>query len=645
MNLVTLDFETYWSDTHTLKKMSNIEYATHPDTEIISCSIKVGSGFTEVWFGNAQIRQAFDEIDWGDAFVVGHNMSEFDALLLAWRFGIKPKMWGCTMAMARPIHAKTTGLSLGALVQHYGIGVKDNTALVQTKGKRLKEFDPFELEAMRRYNKADTEQCYALFHALRLHYTAKELQLIDSTIRAMVEPKFVLDHELLEKVLVKVRADKKAQLVELAGKLPGGEEPEGALIDWGNEDEVAEFVRSELASAPKFSALLGKLGVEVPTKPSPTNPEKMIPALSKTDQEFLALQDHENPAVAAAARCRLGVKSVQLETRIEAFLKACDATEGYLPVPLKYCGADTTGRWSGYTYNPQNLPRINPTKRQLSDALRLSIQAPAGHTIIVADQSGIELRVNHFLWKVESSMQLYQKDPQADLYRAFAAVRYGIPPEQVDKMQRQLAKVAQLGLGFGAAWRTFQQVAKVMGGLDLTDDEAMEIVLDWRRQYPEIVKGWETCHAALPHIEAGREREIDPWGLCHTSAHGIHLPSGRIIRYPELRYEEDENGKRREWVYGRGRHKARIYAGKITENIVQALARDTVADAAVEFRQLTGLSFSLMVHDELVYVVPKKQAVDMLSSLQCIMRKPPKWWPQLVTWSEGDAASRYGLAK
>lgn len=184
-----------------------------------------------------------------------------------------------------------------------------------------------------------------------------------------------------------------------------------------------------------------------------------------------------------------------------------------------------------------------------------------------------------------------------------------------------------------------------MGGLSLSEDEAQELVFDWRREYADIVRGWRTCHDALPHIAAGREREIDPWGLCHTSKLGIHLPSGRIIRYPALHQEDAKDGKRREWWYGTGRHRTRIYAGKITENIVQALARDTVADNAVQFRQETGMSFALMVHDELVYVTPKKDSEKLLARLQEIMRTPPKWWPELITWSEGDIAQQYGQAK
>ena len=148
MKLITVDFETYWDANHTLSKMSPIAYVMDSKTQLISMGIKIGDGETQVVFGEHKIREVIDSIDWSDAYVIGHNMSGFDSMILAWRLGVKPKLWGCTLAMARPIHAKTIGNSLEKLVQHYGIGVKDKTALVNTKGKRLEDFTADELEAM-----------------------------------------------------------------------------------------------------------------------------------------------------------------------------------------------------------------------------------------------------------------------------------------------------------------------------------------------------------------------------------------------------------------------------------------------------------------------------------------------------------------
>lgn len=644
MRVITIDFETYWDSEHTLTKMSPMAYVMSPKTEIICAAIKVGAGETQVFFGESEVRQAFAGIDWGTSMVVAHNMSGFDSMILAWRFGVRPKLWACTLAMARPMHSKTTGNSLAKLVAHYKIGVKNQTVLMQTKGKNLKDFTQTELADMRRYNQEDTDQCYALFNELKRHYSTAELWQIDATIRMLVEPAFSVNRPMLEEALVVEIDRKRKSILTLAQHLKRSGIGSDAVGTAKTVEALEEAVRAALASSAKFATLLRSLDVAVPMKPSPTNPSKEVPALAKTDEAFLALQEHDNEIVAAAARGRLAVKSTLLETRIGAFLEASAAVGGKLPVPLNYCGADTTGRWSGWAYNPQNLPRVNPKTPKVSDALRNCLQAPPGHKIIVSDLSGIELRVNHFLWSVKESIDLYKSDPEADLYRAFAAARYRVTPEEVTKDQRQLAKVAQLGLGFGAGWRTFQKVAKLMGGLELSEEDAEAVTVAWRAQYAEIVRGWKLCHASLGHIYDGIEQPIDPWGLCVTCAEGIRLPTGRIIRYPDLRSEHNEDGSR-EWVYGQGRHKARIYAGKVDENCVQALARDVIAGNALDFFKRTKLRPALMVHDELVYVVPESDAQAALDELQAIMRTPPKWWPSLVTWSEGDVADTYGAAK
>jgi DNA polymerase len=242
-------------------------------------------------------------------------------------------------------------------------------------------------------------------------------------------------------------------------------------------------------------------------------------------------------------------------------------------------------------------------------------------------------------------MALYKASPgKADLYKDFAAKLYNIGETEVIKTQRQVGKVAHLGLGFGAGAPTFQKVAKLMGGVDLDLPESEKITYRWRDEYQEIVQGWKTCHDMLPEMAAGGLYEVDPWGLVTTTQNALVLPSGRHIRYPALRKEEGGNG-RDEWWYGTGRNRARIYAGKIDENIVQALARDIIAENAFAVYKELKVRPSLMVHDELVYVVHEDQAQHVLDTVQRIMRTPPVWWPQLITWSEGDIADTYGDAK
>lgn len=631
---VCVDLETFWSTTHTLSKMNPIAYCTHPDTELISIAYKIGDDETQVIFGEPEIKAWARGMDWSDKLVYAHNMSGFDAMILRWRLSIKPKMWGCTLAMARPLHALTVGGSLAKLVEHYALGKKDQTALHNTKGRHLKDFSAEEIAAMGEYNKADVDQCAALFKILLPQTPKKEMKIIDATIRMLVEPKFRIDRPLLTTTLHEERERKHNALVQTAELLGVG-----GLAK--TDEEIAAEIATTLGSAAKFAKLLESMGVEVPMKVS-AKTGKPAPALAKTDEAFVALLEHEYPVVAAAAQARLDVKSTLLESRVSAFLDVAKATGGRMPVPLVYYGAHT-GRFSGgMALNLQNLPRVSgkPT-----DALRNSLIAPPGHKVVVADLSGIELRVNHYLWQVPSSTALFAADPaKADLYKDFASKLYGVPVEDVTKAQRQIGKVAHLGLGYSAGAKTFVRIAKLMGGVDITEDESQSIVASWRAAYKPIVEGWKKCQQALHAIANGVETEVDPWGMVTTDEDGLRLPSGRKIRYPNLRQVVGDDGKK-SWKYGSGRHETFLTGGKIDENVVQSLSRDILADNMLEIKKLTGYFPCHSVHDELIYVVPDAEAQSMLDTVQRVMRTPPTWWPELAVWSEGDVADSYGAAK
>ena len=592
MRLCFLDFETYWSTTHSLTKMSSINYVTHPDTEIISVAARFDEGGkkgkTQCVFGEDNIRNLLSRIDWSDTMVIGHNMSGFDSLILAWRFGVNPKMWGCTLAMARPHFQVTVGGSLKKVAAALGAGEKGSLEATNTKGKRYADFEPDEIVAMEEYNKLDVELCADIFYKLAKKTPAYEMKLIDRTTRMLTEPKFELDVVMLENALEEEKAAKQLMLLDIAtltGVYQQGMEEAGATA----------AVKKVLASAPKFAALLRDLGVEPPIKPSPTNPEKNVFALAKTDEAFIALQEHDDPLVAAAARARLGVKSTLLETRVQRFLETGAAVNGKMPVPLNYYAA-TTGRWGGGAgagLNLQNLPRVSgkPT-----DALRKSLRAPVGHKVVVVDLSGVELRVNHFLWKAKSSTELFIADPEkADLYKDFASKLYSVPVAEVTKAQRQIGKIAHLGLGFGAGAQTFIRIAKTMGGVSMSEAEAVDVVKRWRTEYDSIRKGWRKCGDALVHIwNRAYGEAIDPWGLCVTHEEGIKTPVG-MIRYPELNYVEED----KEFWYGEGRNKSRLNGPKVDENCIAA---GTLVLTDAGWKRIETVRYADLVHDGEAFV-------------------------------------------
>lgn len=619
------DLETFWSPTHTLTKLNPVAYCMHRETEIQSIAHAFDDGPVEIIWGEKAIKAFIDAEDWSKTLVVGHNMSQFDAMILAWRFGLRPALWGCTLAMAKPVYRSEVGGSLKKLCDHLNLGRKGSLEAIGTKGRKLASFTAHERQLMEAYNKQDVELCRKLFTHLLPLIPKREMQVIDMTVRMLVNPRIRVNVPMLKDALAEERK-RKEDAVEALRKLLG--------LEW----EVQ--LKKMLMSNPQFSELLRGQGVEPPTKISPTTGKETY-AFAKQDEGLLALLEHDNPLVQAATETRLGIKSTILESRIETFLAMAEATGGRMPIALNYCGA-ATWRWSGgFKANQQNLPRVPRDKQgnivdKPSNALRLCMTAPKGHQIVVADLSGIELRVNHFLWQVPSSMALYAGDAEADLYKEFASKFYGISKDEVTKEQRQFAKMVQLGLGFGMGWRKFKEGAKKDGYDDLSDGEAKAVVTRWRQLYREIADGWAQCNEALNYVHDGVEKEIDPWGHCVTTQDGILTPSG-MLRYPHLHKEVDE------WWYGEGRFRSKAYGGLICENLVQHLARQVLVGQMLKIQKRYPIAHT--VHDEVILVVPDHEAEEALAFMLDTMKTPPKWWPEIVLFAEGDIADSYGQAK
>jgi len=187
-------------------------------------------------------------------------------------------------------------------------------------------------------------------------------------------------------------------------------------------------------------------------------------------------------------------------------------------------------------------------------------------------------------------------------------------------------------------------VAKSMGGLVLDDAEAERVKNAWRVKYRAIVLGWAKCQDLIKAMHQGDSYSPDPRGLVTAEPNACRLPSGRRLYYPNLHKGTADNGKP-QYKYGVGRKLSKVYSGLMDENLVQAIARDVIAEQALAIRKATGLSPALMVHDELVYVSPEGQAAEHLDAVNSIMRTPPSWLPGIVLWSEGDVAASYGAAK
>ena len=283
--------------------------------------------------------------------------------------------------MARPLHAKDVGLSLAKLVAHYGLGEKDQSALIATKGKHLCDFSADEISEMAVYNAADVDQCYGLLQHLCKQTDKAEIMLIDMTIRMLIEPQCSTPtRRLLVDTLADESARKQAMLARCGVQLMGAAAEDATLPTTKRAGKALTVLCVGMA---KFAAVSANRRGRRPDESLAERTGKEIPALAKTDEAFLlSCKSIDNPLVAyGRIAARLDAKSTILTDTYpcRSWTRLTRIPVQKVPIPLKYYGADTTGRWSGWGYNPQNLPRINPyATDDRPTQSRKSLRAPAG---------------------------------------------------------------------------------------------------------------------------------------------------------------------------------------------------------------------------------------------------------------------------
>jgi len=498
----------------------------------------------------------------------------------------------------------------------------------------------------------DTWLCEQIFFGLGgWDYPRKELQLIDMTLKMYTRPVLQLDQQMLIQALTEEGNIREALLQRL------------------NIDE------SELASNPKFAQILTNLGVTPPTKISKTTGKQTL-ALAKNDALFQALLNGSNEDVALLCEARLKVKSTTERTRAQRFLDI--SQRGALPVPLSYYGAQT-GRWTaakGSAINMQNLKR--------GSFLRKAIMAPDGYQLVVGDLSQIEPRVLAWLADYDDMLNIFRAG--GDPYAAFGSQMFNIPglTKESHPDLRQSAKSALLGCGYGLGWSSFasQLLTGFLGAPPVRYERAFSKALNVNKDMAERFLEWSeteiklrdiphTCtYAELVHHAIAAKRIIDIyrataspvvsfWDMCssllvsalvngkeHTHKcltfrkGEIELPNGMCLRYPDLREVKDEKG-RSQWVYGPDATK--LYAGKITNNVTQALARVVMTDGMLR----VGKRYPVVgtVHDELIALVPDSEVEEAKTWVLEQMTMEPRYMPGVPLSADGGAHRRYGEAK
>jgi DNA polymerase len=606
-DIITVDWETYYSKDIGFSKLTTEEYIRHPEFEEIGVAVKVNDGPTEWASGTYdQLKDYLAEFDWENSLMLAHN-TQFDGAIMNWRFGIKPKGYLDTLSMARAVHGVNAGGSLKKLAERYKIGEK-GTEVVNALGKRRLDFTDDELSKYGDYCINDVELTHKLFCILGNGFPLKELKLIDLTLRMFVDPILKLDGHLLMDHLQRVT-----------------QRQQGLLTTSGFES------RDMLMSNNKFAQALRDIGVEPPMKTSPRT-GKQTYAFAKTDEAFLKLQEHDNLQVQTLVATRLGVKSTLEQTRTRRFLRI--AERGSMPVPIRYYAAHT-GRWGGDDkINLQNLPSRGPDAK----TLKRSIMAPEGMALVDCDASQIEARVLAWLAGQNDLVRVFTngEDPYVDM----AAAIYNVEPEKIDKQQRFIGKTTLLGCGYGMGAVRFQEQLKSMG-TEIELEEASRIIRVYRSKNRAIVNLWRTAGTALESMLHNRQMsEIDVQGLLKLlpEENGILLPSGMKLCYEGLNVSRGDKGP--QYAYKTRYGETRIYGGKCIENWTQAVARCIIGEQMLlinkRYRPV------LTVHDSIVCAVPVLEVAEAKAYIEQCMRTVPDWAEGLPIDCEAFAAVRYG---
>jgi DNA polymerase I-like protein with 3'-5' exonuclease and polymerase domains len=603
VDIITLDFETYYAQDYTLSKGTTEEYIRSPRFEVIGVAVKVNDGPTEWFSGTHEETRAFlSRYDWANSFALAHN-TMFDGAIMSWRFGIKPKVWLDTLCMARALHGVEVGGSLKAVAERYGVGEKGNE-VVNAKNKQLADFTREELSRYASYCVNDVDLTRDVFKIMVEKFPKQELKLIDLTLRMFIDPVLDLDTGLLETHLDKIK-DWKDELLDKSGT-----------------------TKEDLMSNPKFAELLKGLDVDPPMKISPTTNKPAL-ALAKSDEGFKALMEHEDVRVQALVAARLGNKSTLEETRTQRFIDI--SKRGLLPVPIRYYAAHT-GRWGGDDkINLQNLPSRGPNAK----ALKRSIIAPEGQMIVEADSAQIEARVLAWLAEQEDLVTAFAN--KEDVYRKMASKIYGVQEEDVTKEQRFVGKTTILGAGYGMGAPKFQLQLKSFG-TDIELHEAQRIIKIYREANDMISKLWKDANNSIKYMYQGSVLQFGRQGVLEVVDGGVRLPSGLVMRYDDLRGEQDEKGV--EYTYKTRRGRTRIYGGKVIENVCQGIARCIIGEQMLKIAKRYRVV--LTVHDSIACCVPYYEADYCKAYVEECMRWTPDWAKGLPVDCEAGIGVNYG---
>lgn len=618
MRILHIDFET--SSKAKIQDTGTYRYCSDPTTEVIC----VGWAFDDepVQVSERLPNEIRRHIREG-GLVYAHNAS-MEEQVLYHIYGIENVNMRCTSAVAS-YHALPA--SLEAVAEHLNLSVQKDKEGAKVLRKHFKtpldEIPSSDAQVIKAYCKQDVEVEREIHKQLG-ELPARELE-IWKLDQEMNRRGIAVDTKLATIIIDKVETAKALLNDEISLATCGAvEKPTQAkrIITWLAE----QGIETDNLQAGTVQALLEEIDDEL------------------VQQVLLCRQ---NGAGVATGKYKKALAMAGVDERVRG--------------NLKYHGA-TTGRWAGSGLQIQNLPRgsVSDTDaladlflagkdvdeiagdvfKAAKSAVRPMMRAGEGQKLIVVDYASIEARVLAWLAGEDKLVEEFRSG--SDIYCSFASEVFGEVVTKADKKKRMVGKVGILGLGYGMGANKFQATLKDWADLDVSLDFAQKVVDRYRNAYSGIKHYWYELDCGAVNALLGKSADDSDWymekgALCYT------LRSGRTIRYQNARLIEGKYGNpavKYQRPLGKNMVWADTYGGKICENVVQACARDIMADALVKL-DAAGYTLVATVHDEVIIEHDAATADLHLIMVESIMRTNNSWSDGLPLGVEGFTSVRY----
>lgn len=653
MHHLSIDLETFSSVS--IRDAGAWRYIDSPDFEILlfayaldgaqACSIDIANGeVVPPWLINALTSSEYVKHAYNAAFEFGCLSKVYGPMI--------PSQWRDTM-----LHGLYCGYTAGLDATGKALGLPADKQKLSTGKALIRYFcvpcKPSKANGgrTRNYPRHDPDK-WALFKAYNVQDVVTEMEidrrLSNVPVPADVQKQWETDLTINQRgVAVDMR------LVE------------GAL-------SIARTVHDRLiAEAKTISGLHNPNSVAQLTAWLSEQIEDDVSSLTK--DAVSALLQREGNSANVTRMLQIRQELGKTSTKKYNALETCVCSDGRVRGLLQFYGANRTGRWAGRLVQVQNLPRtyiqmLDPARElvkrnsadglalifgsvsdTLSQLIRTAFIATPGNVLIDADFSAIEARVISWLAGEEWRLEVFRT--HGKIYEASASQMFGVPIDLIKKGNPEYAlrakgKVAELALGYNGGPNALINMGALQMGL--REDELPDIVTRWRAANKRITNLWYRIDDAVLHvIAAGGQavvngitfaREYDP--MQSTSLLTIRLPSGRKLYYVDPQIGVNRFGNASINYMGQNQtskkwERIETYGGKLTENIVQAIARDSLA-LAIERLNAAGLPVVFHIHDECVIdVKPFDTPENMLKTVTTLMTQPIPWAQGLPLNADG----------